>query len=135
MKQNKDGELKLRDRSLNFIGLNHKDIGARIRAERLRQSISQEQLAELAELSNTYMSHIENGKTKLSLAAMHRIAWALGVTIDELACDSIAKAKDVYEGEIHRETKDCDETEIRIIADMIKAIKVSLRKRIQKPTD
>ena len=121
----------MRDRNLNFIKLNYKDIGVRVKTERLRQNLSQERLAEMADLSMTHMSHIETGNTKLSLPALHKVAWALGVTIDELACDSIPRAKEIYENEIFRETEDCDETEIRIIADMVKSLKDSLRKRMQ----
>jgi len=112
--------------------LDYKAIGIRIKEERLRQNMSQERLAEKADLSMTHTSHIETGNTKLSLPALHKVAWALGVSMDELACDSIPKAKDIYEGEIFRETEDCDETEIRVIADMIRSLKASLRKRIIK---
>ena len=125
----------MRNPKANFMELNYKEIGTRIREERLRQNLSQERLAEMADLSMTHMSHIETGNTKLSLPAIHKIAWALGVKIDELACDSVAQAKEIYEGEIFRETRDCDDVEIRIIADMVKSLKETLRKRIQKRTD
>jgi transcriptional regulator with XRE-family HTH domain len=125
----------MREQKAKFMELNYKDIGFRIKEERLRQKITQERLAEMATLSMTHMSHIETGNTKLSLPALHKIAWALGVTMDEFACDSVAQAKPIYEGEIFREIKDCDETEIRVITDMIKTLKESLRKRIQKQTD
>lgn len=41
------------------IELDYVDIGRRIRAERRRQNMTQEALAELAELSPTSVSHIE----------------------------------------------------------------------------
>ena len=44
-------------------------------------------------------------------------------------CDSILKEKDVFENDITREAKDCDEQEIHIIADTIKALKETLRRR------
>ena len=122
----------MRERDTKYMELDYKAIGIRIKEERLRQNMSQERLAEKADLSMTHTSHIETGNTKLSLPALHKVAWALGVSMDELACDSIPKAKDIYEGEIFRETEDCDETEIRVIADMIRSLKASLRKRIIK---
>ena len=122
----------MRDRALHYLELNYKDIGVRVKAERLKQRITQERLAEMAELSITHMSHIETGNTKLSLPALHKISWALGVSMDSLLCDSIAQAKEIFENELLNYTNDCDETEIRIITDTIKSLKDSLRKRIQK---
>ena len=119
----------MRDHVPEYMELNYKDVGIRIRDERLRQKLTQERLAELANLSMTHMSHIETGNTKLSLPALHKIAWALGVSMDALACDSIAQAKDIFESELLHHTRDCDETEIRVITDMIKSLKDSLRKR------
>ncbi|MDD3654651.1 MAG: hypothetical protein PHO01_10780 [Desulfotomaculaceae bacterium] len=46
--------------------------------------------------------------------------------MDELMCDSMVKAKDVFENEIAQEIKDCDEQEIRIIADTVKALKATV---------
>jgi len=114
------------------LELNYKDIGIRVREERLKQKITQERLAEMAELSITHVSHIETGGTKLSLPALHKIAWALGVSMDSLLCDSLAQAKEIFESELLNYTNDCDETEIRVITDTIKSLKDSLRKRIQK---
>ena len=42
-------------------------IGQRIRKFRKAQNLSQEALAEQANISTTHMSHIETGNTKLSL--------------------------------------------------------------------
>jgi len=113
------------------VKLNYADVGMRIKTERHRKKMSQERLAELAELSITHTSHIETGNTKVSLPALVKIANALGSTLDALVCDSLLMAKDEFENEITREAKDCNEHEIRIIADTIKALKASLRKRNQ----
>ena len=115
--------------------LNYKDIGIRIKEERARQKMTQERLAELANLSMTHMSHIETGNTKLSLPALHKVAWALGVSMDALVCDSIAQAKEIFQSELLQYTQDCDETELRIVTDTIMALKDSLRKRIRRNND
>ena len=119
----------MRESGISYMELNYKDIGVRIREERLKQKISQERLAEMADLSMTHMSHIETGNTKLSLPALHKISWALGVPMDTLVCDSIAQAKEIFESELLQHTRDCDEIEIRVITDTIKSLKASLRKR------
>ena len=111
------------------VKLNYTDIGMRIKNERARKKISQERLAELADLSIAHTSHIETGNTKVSLPALVKIANALSVSLNDLVCDSMVKSKDIFENEIIHEAKDCDEFEIRIIADTVKALKTALRKR------
>lgn len=112
--------------------IDYKDIGARIREQRLILDLKQERLAEIADLSLTHMSHIETANTKLSLPAFHKLSWALDTSMDQLACDCIPNAKEIFESELLYHTQDCDETEIRIIVDTIKALKASLRKRKQQ---
>ncbi len=113
------------------MNLNYKAIGTRIKEARLMQNMSQEQLAELAGLSTTHTSHVETGNTKVSLPSLVKIANALGVSLDELVCDSIVRGQAVFESEIARTIDDCSELEIRVISDMAKAIKTSMRQRIR----
>lgn len=112
--------------------LDYIDIGKRIKAKRLRRGWGQDRLADFAELSYTHMSHVETGKTKVSLPSLVKIANALGATLDELVCDSLSGADKTFEHELSEEIKDCSEEEIRVIVDTVKALKVSLRKRINR---
>ena len=57
--------------------LNYKHLGRRIREERIRAGISQARLAEMADSSPQYISHIENARKKASLGLIVRIANAL----------------------------------------------------------
>jgi transcriptional regulator with XRE-family HTH domain len=111
--------------------LNYKAIGARIKDARSMQNMSQERLAELAGLSTTHTSHVETGNTKVSLPSLVKIANALGVSLDELVCDSLIKGQVVFEGELARTISDCNELEIRVISDVAKALKTSMRERIK----
>ena len=54
-------------------------VGRRIRAQRKKLSLSQEELAEMVNISTVHMSHIETGYTKLSLPVLVDLACALGV--------------------------------------------------------
>ncbi len=56
----------------------------RIRELREAKGLTQEQLAELTNLSEGYLSRLENGKRNLSTKIMPRIAQALGVQPSEL---------------------------------------------------
>ena len=58
-----------------------------VRHFRFEKKLSQEQLAELADLSDKYISDIERGKNNPSLNAMDSIAQALKLDIIELLTD------------------------------------------------
>ena len=79
--------------------LDYGKLGKRVRERRERGSMSQARLAEAAELSIQHISNIENAKTKVSLEKLVDIANILGCSMDELICDSLIKAKVIYENE------------------------------------
>ena len=62
-------------------------IGARIRDARERVHLTQEQLAEIVDISSTHMSVIERGVKTPKLDTFVRIANALGVSADALLQD------------------------------------------------
>jgi len=56
-----------------------KRFGKRIREIRKDKGLSQEQLAELADLDRSYMGHIERGEKNLTLLKIYQIANALQI--------------------------------------------------------
>ena len=64
-------------------------IGARIKAARERVHLTQEQLAEIIDISPTHMSVIERGVKTPKLDTFVRIANALGVSTDALLQDVV----------------------------------------------
>lgn len=69
--------------------IDYKKIGAQIRKYRKLRKLSQEKLAEAAEITSKHVSNIENGNTKLSVDCLLRISGALDVTPDHLVIDHI----------------------------------------------
>lgn len=69
--------------------MNYKRLGERIREERLRLNLTQAQLAEAIDISDTYMGAIERGERSLTLDTLVRLVNRLGVTIDYLLSDSV----------------------------------------------
>jgi len=59
-------------------------VGLSIRKLREQKAISQEKLAELADLHRTYIGQVERGEKNLTLRSLERIAKALGVKAREL---------------------------------------------------
>lgn len=58
--------------------------GVRVRAERERLGITQEDLADQTGLHRTYIGSVERGERNLGLINVHRIAVALGLSLSEL---------------------------------------------------
>ena len=103
-------------------------IGKRIREERISQNLSQKTLAEISNISPTNISHIERGATKLSLPTLVSIANALAVSADFLLCDSLVEADKIYIDEINELLLDCNPNELKIIIDIMKSVKITLRR-------
>ena len=61
-----------------------KKFGDRIRKLRKERQLSQEKLAELADLHRTYIGDIERGERNVSLENIEKIAKALKVKIEDL---------------------------------------------------
>lgn len=108
--------------------LDYARIGSRISEFRRARKLSQFQLAELAEVTDSYISHIETGRKKPSLESLVRIASALGITLDRILLgNQVADLKD-YLPEIRNLIKDCSPYEKAVILDMVKSLKSSMRK-------
>lgn len=58
--------------------------GKSLRLKRLALGLSQEQLAERAEMHFTYVSSVERGERNISLENMSKLAKAIGCSIQEL---------------------------------------------------
>ena len=112
--------------------LSYVDLGNRIREERKKKGLSQEQLAEITNLSITHVSHIETANTKVSLPVFVRIANALQVTADTLLCDSIECSSIVLNGKISELTEDCSEEELHVLTDILQIAKKSMHKYLSR---
>lgn len=105
-------------------------IGQRIRKIRKARGLSQEKLAEQVGISTTHMSHIETANTKMSLSIFAKIASALEAQADELLYDSSSKGRKASITHITEILDDCNSIQVRIIEDIVKATKESLKKNI-----
>jgi two-component system, response regulator len=67
-----------------------KEFGAVVKSKRNRLGLSQEALAERADLHRTYITDIERGTRNLTLGSIAKLAAALGVSIGALFAPDIA---------------------------------------------
>ena len=108
--------------------LDYAAIGRRIRDARKKLGMTQEALAELADLSIPHMSNIENGKTKVSLPSLVWIANALRTTADALLYDNLIVLREAFDKDFKDLLEDCSVQEKEFIYDMAKELKKNLKK-------
>lgn len=77
-----------------------KQFGDRVRELRKAQGLSQEDLAEKANLHFTYVGGVERGERNLSLKSIERIASALKIDIRELFAFHLSEKADMKSKEI-----------------------------------
>ena len=102
-------------------------VGKNIRTLRLKRGLTQEMLAEEAELSSPYLSYLESGRKKASLDALIRIAAVLQVTVDRLLGEVQGTVLEACVPEILALLQDCSVPERRAILEASKAIKQVIR--------
>lgn len=70
--------------------MDYKRLGKRIREERKKLNLTQAELAEAIDISDTYMGAIERGERSLTLDTLVRLVNRLGVTVDYMLADSVS---------------------------------------------
>ncbi len=110
------------------MAIDYKDIGQRIRAKRIEKGFTQEQLSEMVNIGPSHMSHIEGGTTVPSFEVFVAIVNALGCSADELLCREVAAAKPILSSWLSELVTDCDNTETKILTDLVVAAKQTLRR-------
>lgn len=107
--------------------LDDKAIGKRIKIARIRTGLTQENVADRIGITPQHVSNIETGNSSVSLTTLVAIANLLGTTMDELLCDTLVKSKEVFCMEADEVLRDCSEYEVRVLVDILKAAKESIR--------
>lgn len=111
-----------------MVDLNYKLMGQRLRAIRKKQGLTQEQVAEKADISPQHYSGVETGGVKISLPALVRVANALNSSMDELLLDSIsATAKPGLLKEVETVFLDATPDETYLMLAQAKSIKDAIR--------
>ena len=114
--------LEVLNMTFNFMQL-----GKRIKEYRKHRGISQEKLADLVDLTQTYISLLEGGYKCMSLPTFVSIANALHVSADELLQDSLENTVRVSNHEFAVLVSDCSEYEKRVLLATLKSAKEAMR--------
>ena len=103
------------------MAINFETVGKRIKEVRKQKGMSQDELAERAELSSQYISQIETGRKKGSLPTYNKLAKALGVSIDELT-GSISEGSRVL-SDVDLILQDCSKEERELLVEVLRVVK------------
>ena len=107
--------------------VNFTQIGKRIAEIRKARHISQMELAEMTDLSISYISHIETAKKKPSIETLIKIVNALNITMDELLCGNQLYDPNTYQTDIDLLMADCTIAERYFLYKMLQSAKEILR--------
>lgn len=108
------------------MAVNRYMLGERIYESRKKRKLTQSDLAEMVGISNTYLSHIENGSKNMSMDTFIDIVNALGVTPDELLMDSVRSVDMRLGDRISEVMNGCSIYEKKVMLDVIAALKAAL---------
>lgn len=86
--------------------LNLKSIGSNIRHYRKQKNLSQENLAELVDVSSTYISQIELGKKLPALDVFIRLLIAINVPADLILAEVTTSTYEIKLSELNDKVKD-----------------------------
>lgn len=100
-----------------------KALGERIREARKSQGITQLDLAEKVQISASYMSDIEMGKTNFGVETLIRISEELQISTDWLIRAAVPEVSAIYHEELYNLIKDCDPALIENMLQMLRLMK------------
>lgn len=102
-----------------------KAVGERIRDVSKLKGISQEELADQAQLSTAHVSEIIRGKKEMRISSLCRIAEALNTPTDYLLRPAISSSEAYYKTEFNEILDGCSHAQIELIIRMAREIKKS----------
>lgn len=99
--------------------IDYSAVGKRISLIRKNRGTTQEQLAEKAELSNIYISHIENSRSIPSLETLMKLCSALDITPDEVLLGTKQDMENYLQSDIQKKLILCTPKERRMVSRFI----------------
>lgn len=102
--------------------MDYRMLGEKIKKERLNRGLTQEDLAEKANLSVSFMGQIERGERKLSVDTLEKIGNTMGTSFDYLLQSNHRVEHDAGLDELLYTLRGRTQDEIRMVIDVAKTI-------------
>lgn len=103
--------------------LDYSEIGRNIRVYRQKKGLKQKKLAELIDVSDQHISHIENGHTKLSLGTLVAIANVLQVDCNALLGSTLSEVQNtVLQQKLEELSRNLDSSKLGLLVEFGKVL-------------
>lgn len=83
-------------------------IGKKIRDIRIEKRLTQEYIADMADVNTSHISNIENNRVKISLSTLVHVCNALGTTVDYILAEEYLDPLSAIDQAILHELHKCD---------------------------
>lgn len=103
--------------------INFERIGKRLKELRISKNLTQEYIANMADVNVSHISNIENNHVKISLPTLVHVCNALNTTVDYILADEYIQPSSVIEQEILNELHSCTPEVQKQILKIVRALK------------
>ena len=97
-------------------------LGKRIRSLRKIRNLSQEQLAEKADISSKYLGEIERGRSNITIDIMEKLSTALEIDMVDFFESNHESNRVILKQEIHSLIREAKDKELKTIFRILKSI-------------
>ena len=113
--------------SVGGLNMDYKMIGKNIRARRKELGLTQEKVAEMADVSTSFYSYIENGTRKAGITTFVKLSEELGISLDYIiyGIKDENEELDEYETKILFRLKNMDSSKKLFVLKMLDLINLS----------
>ena len=105
-----------------MYNIDYKELGKRIREERRKQELTQEKLAEMADISDSFLGHIERGGRTLSIETLAKLANALNLSIEYIVCGEFNYQPDMLPAEVLEALDKMSSSQRKVFLSMMKTL-------------
>lgn len=103
--------------------INFREIGRKLKETRTSKGLTQEYIANMADVNTSHISNIENNRVKVSLPTLVHICNALNVTVDYILSEEYTDTSSVLDEEILRHLRSCTVKTKKQIIQIIEILK------------
>lgn len=101
--------------------MDNNTLGERVKRERKRLNLTQEQLGEIADVTSAYIGQIERNERTPSLKRLKKVAKQLGVSVDYLIVG--ANSSGNMNEDLRKELEGISENQKMLIIELIRLVK------------
>ena len=104
------------------MALDYKLIGSRLKQARLEKKLTQENLAEMLDVSIAFLSRVERGSLDISLKRLSQLCEILEVTEGNILNGSSTTSQNYLSGDLSILLKNCPPDKLKLIYELSKVV-------------